>query len=276
MLTIIFSKDRPAQLNALLSSIELYDKETVFDPYVLYTYSSDEFKRGYEKCFEKPINRSIRIKKEKNFRQDLCNILLDNNWCNHQNYIMFLVDDMILRKEIPFIWEEAEQILDRPSMSCLSLRLGKNITWQYQKDQPTPQPNFVEEEKFLAWNRNTIPYPLYFNYPISVDGHIFKSRFIISLIKQTQFTQPNTFEGNLQKLVRRCPPMIACPRESLFINNTINRVQDLYPNKVGETISCSPKELNEKYLEGWEIDFNEMDFSKTVGAHQEYEIKWKI
>jgi len=128
MLTIIFSKDRPAQLNALLSSIELYDKETVFDPYVLYTYSSDEFKRGYEKCFEKPINRSIRIKKEKNFRQDLCNILLDNNWCNHQNYIMFLVDDMILRKEIPFIWEEAEQILDRPSMSCLSLRLGKNIT----------------------------------------------------------------------------------------------------------------------------------------------------
>ena len=212
---------------------------------------------------------------ETNFRQDLLSILSQIKNYQHSEYLTFLVDDMILRQEIPFTWEKAEQLISKPNMSCLSLRLGKNIKWQYQTANSTVQPAFKEEGKFLTWNRNTVPYPLYFNYPLSVDGHIFKSSFIISLIKQTQFTQPNTFEGNLQKLVRRCPPMMACPKESLFINNVVNRVQDLYPNKVGEKIGYSPEELNEKYLKGWEIDFESMDFSKTIGAHQEYEIIWR-
>ena len=48
--TIIFSKDRPAQLDLLLSSLEQNGNHLFDWSFVLYTYSDKEYQAGYDLC----------------------------------------------------------------------------------------------------------------------------------------------------------------------------------------------------------------------------------
>lgn len=284
MLTLIFSKDRPAQLHCLLESIWENDKERIFEPRILYTYSSEEFHEGYKKClyyWEQMLDHPSFIfapRKEENFREDLLNSFINLDLFNQHGYLMMLVDDMILRKSIDISWEIMERTLKMSNMCCLSLRLGANTTWQYQTNSPIsrmPSFNNREDGKILWWNRLSCSPVENFNYPLSTDGHIYKSSFIIPLIKQTQFKTPNQFEANLQQHVRKCPPFMSCPSESLFTNNVVNVCQYEYKNKFGEEFYYSLEELNEKYLSGQVIDYKNMGLENTRGCHQEFEIKWR-
>jgi len=282
MLTVIFSKDRACQLHCLLESIFCLDKEQIFEPTVIYNYSSDIYKNAYGKCIKYWLDKYNKDKRklsfllESNFRNDLLHTIDNNNqYYKHSEYLMFLVDDMILMKEIKSTWNEMQQILDMPNMCCLSLRLGRNTTWQYQTNSRLSLPSFKEHGNLLWWNRFSCPTNTNFNYPLSTDSHIYKRNFIVPITKQTEFKNPNQFEANLQRFVRKCPPYMSCLNESVFVNNVINICQYEFKNKYGVDVFESLESLNEKYMQDQIIDFANMDFDSVNGCHCEIPLKWR-
>jgi hypothetical protein len=87
---IIFSKNRPFQLHALLQSIDAFFLEPPANIYVIYT-SSDEWNPHYEAVFEHAAGVVTPVL-ESDFSNDVeecCSRTPDNG------YIMFCVDDLV-------------------------------------------------------------------------------------------------------------------------------------------------------------------------------------
>lgn len=264
LLTIIFSKDRAAQLNLLFDSMYYCDPICIFaNTVVLYKWSNDDFKHGYDKVIDIYEAEYIR---QSNFKKDILWVI-----AKHQpRHIMFLVDDMIMMRVPAFRMSDAYDLLASQPVATVSLRLGLNTTWQYQIDRPTMMPVAFRDYKDLkVWNRTPIPPTMNFNYPFSTDAHIFRSDLIVPIIEKTQFTFPNDFEAGLQTSVYQAPPLMACPAKSVFVNAPVNRVQDIYPNKAGDSHFISSRELNDKFLDGHKIDYGAIDFSQVRGCHEE-------
>jgi hypothetical protein len=264
LLTIIFSKDRAAQLDLLFESMIECDPEMVFEhTAVIYTCSHQRFQLGYDKVID--TYRADYIA-ESNFKANILDVIEKYK----PRHIMFLVDDMIMMRSLRFDITDAYNLLASQPVATVSLRLGLNTTWQYQINQPTMMPSSFREHKgLLIWNRTTIPPTMNFNYPFSTDGHIFRSDLIVPIIEKTQFTFPNDFEAGLQTSVYQAPPLMACPANSVFVNAPINRVQDVYPNKAGDSHFVSSIELNDRFLDGEYIRYHQIDFDGVRGCHEE-------
>ena len=93
---IVFSKDRACQLELFLRSMKFYFKE--FDQHiinVLYTYSNDKFKSGYDKLFTIHNDSNINyIKETQNFKNHIL-FLLDQD----KAYTIFFVDDIVFKND---------------------------------------------------------------------------------------------------------------------------------------------------------------------------------
>ena len=63
--------------------------------------------------------------------------------------------------------------------------------------------------------------------------------------------------------------------ESVLVNSPNNRVQDDFKNVSGSSFSFEQEDLNEKYLEGYIIDLEGIDFSNIKCPHQELNLSIK-
>ena len=72
--TIIFSFDRACQLHLLLESIEKNAKNT-FNINILYKFSNDEFKKGYELLKSKFININFIEEKNNEFKKQTLDLM---------------------------------------------------------------------------------------------------------------------------------------------------------------------------------------------------------
>jgi len=279
LLTIIFSKDRASQLDLLLRSFSRNDDQDVFENVaILYTVSNERFQYGYDILINNYYNDcdgdtyGIRWYKEQDFRTDLLNIIARHK----PSHIVFMVDDMIMMRPLAFAINDGFNLLANQPVATISLRLGHNTYWQYQTNSETMMPTVFKDVKngLYVWNRLTIPSTMNFNYPFSVDAHIFRTDLILPIIDAIPFTFPNDLEGGMQTHIHYAPPLMACQKMSAFINAPINRVQDKYPNRVGDTHSISSEELNDKFLDGLFIDYDSIDFDKVRGCHQELEMEF--
>jgi hypothetical protein len=137
-------------------------------------------------------------------------------------------------------------------------------------------PEFKADGQFLVWNRRSVAPITSFNYPLSVDAHIFRQEQARYWAAVTQFSNPNELESNwhLQN-EPNAPPLMACLPLSPMVNSPVNRVQDQYANKYGETFGFTSEELNIRYLDGDRIDLKSIDPDKVIGCHQEFEVRFK-
>jgi len=270
---IIFSKDRACQLHLLLESLQINDPYKVFDDvHVIYTNTSDEFDKGYDiTAREFP---DVEFHKQGLFKQDVMDLL---HSCESK-LMSFFVDDIILYRKIAFTEQDINDlfIANDTSLACMSLRLGSNVRILYQQNRTMYQPTFSENGGFYIWNRRTAPFLENYNYPMSVDGHIFRTEEMRKYAALVFFNNPNEFESNLTlEWAKIVPPLMACPIRSVIVNSPINRVQDQYRNKFGTVFSFSTKGLNDKYLDGKRIDLDSINPEKIVASHQELEVKFK-
>ena len=113
-----------------------------------------------------------------------------------------------------------------------------------------------------------------FGYPLSVDGHVFRTKDIMKLSKALNFANPNTYEAALQVYDTFPRNMMESYKHSKLVGIPVNVVQNVYPNKKGEKFGISAKELNDKFLADQFVDINKMDFSDIIGCHQEIEYKF--
>jgi len=264
---IIFSKNRPMQLNALLESLVakfpfaiLGDVKILFKSDKSYTQNYKELQRRYSNFTWKEESSS--------FKADLMNLMETDN-----DYISFLVDDII------FFGEINEDCIPRDSDLCFSLRLGKNCHYSHPADSTYSLPRFIEDTETISWFWPGCEYD--FGYPMSLDGHIFRSNEIRSMVSHVHFTNPNLLESALaysnpylhhtsgiSRVMRSYP-------ESKIVGVPVNRVNTQFENRYGRDFNFSEIELNHFFSQGKSIDIAKMQFSNINGPHKELEYVFK-
>lgn len=257
---IIFTKDRACQMRLLLESIDKH-ANGVFRLNAIYTASTPEFEQGYEQLKQDELSAGVTWIKQDNFKDDVLNALKTD--CK---YSCFFTDDDILYR--PVAAAEMLQELDTDNQTfCFSMRLGENVTYCYSMSCENILRNQEEVGNLIKfeWNKHFMD----FGYPLSVDGHIFRTPEITRLTKNSKFTNPNTFEAALQNFDNFPRPKMVAYKHSALVNTPVNIVQNVYENRQGEQYGITAKDFNAKYLAGEVISYDAIDFSKIIGCHQE-------
>lgn len=264
---IAFSKDRACQLELLLYTIKK-NAPGVFNVNIIYTFSNEEFKRGYDVVKEKYPEFNF-VQQTDNFKDDTLKLLNSN-----YEFSTFFTDDDIIYKPINSSEEIENLIKSDEDVFCFSLRLGENVTHCYTMNCENILKNQeVIEDKFIKWNW-AVHY-VDFGYPLSVDGHVFRTKEILKLVRNTPFHSPNTLEGNLQTFDNFPREKMVAYKTNVLVNTPNNIVNNTHPNLNGQKFAMSAKALNDKLLSGETLEFEAMDFSNIVGCHQELEFKFK-
>ena len=276
---IVFSKDRACQLDLFLRSVKK-NAEEFLDITVLYDSSNSDFEKGYQKLKDE---HDVRLIKQSRFYHDIKNILEDS-----KEYVCFFTDDDLIYQKISLTKENLEHIFKGP-VSCFSLRMGTNTVLReshgqiFQDNLPPKEEVFYVFDDIIAWNRTTVPTGGYWSYPLSVDGHIFRKSDIVSFVDEIICwadngcckkikENPNSFEATLQRFYFELPPLMACFNESVLVNSPNNRVQDDFENYSGNEFAFSQEDLTSKYLKGYIIDLDKIDFSNIKCPHQELKL----
>lgn len=260
--SIIFSKDRAMQLDLLLQSIYKNAPET-FNINVLYKFSDEEFERGYNILKEKYQN--VNFISENDFKSQTLNLLNQN-----YEYSCFFTDDDIIYNSFNET-DIIKTMSENPEIFCFSLRLGKNVKVCYSMKSENVLIPESENDNIIIWNWTK--HYMDFGYPLSVDGHIFKTKDILKLSTNIAYKNPNTFEAALQIFDTFPKQKMAAYKTSVLVNTPVNIVQSVFENRKAELFSYSVKDLNQLFLTGKRISLEEMDFTNIVGCHQELELK---
>ena len=271
---IIFSKDRAMQLHLLLESILLNFNVEDYKLNILYKASNDEYNRGYNMI--RDLYPQFTYKREENFKSDLMSLF------NDSEYTVFLTDDDIIYQSLKLNNDELHNIFMLTEANCFSLRLGLNTVNCYTMQRLNKLENFNKHSFFhdtdliepvISWKvgDGTNDYA----YPMSVDGHIFKTEYIKNLCEVLEYSNPNLFEGFLSNFGK--PEMIISSYEhSKLVNSPINRVQETIQNLSGMKYRYSVEDLNEMYLDGLILNLEKMNFNEITGCHQEIQPIFKL
>jgi hypothetical protein len=260
---IIFSKDRACQLELFLRSMKFYFKE--FDQHiinVLYTYSDNTFKDGYDKlfCIHNDDNINYIKENEYPFKKYVISLL------NQENpYTIFFVDDIIFKNNFTLDCKQFELFTHNDDILTLSLRLHPHLTYCYAASHVMNPPKF-DSDLLFKWYGSEGDY----GYPMSLDGHFFRTSDILTLTTMINFNNPNSYESMLA-----CYPInrmkMLCFEDSIIINNPINKVQHFNNNVHG---NISAEYLNDMFLDGNIIDFEYFKEIKNISCHQETKINF--
>jgi hypothetical protein len=129
-----------------------------------------------------------------------------------------------------------------------------------------PQPEFDQN---LVWS--WMDHSDDFGYPMSLDGHIFRTEDIFPLLSNLSFYNPNSLESILSKNPPHRTKMICLSRAPIF-NIPVNKVQNNYNNRHG---SISAAYLNDMFLSGYRISLKPLIGFNNIACHQEVDIRLK-
>lgn len=265
---LVWSKDRGCQLSCLLDSLKL-NSNGLFKTTVIYTWSNEEFKRGYRKTIE--LHNDVRFIVENGFRNTTLQVI---EGCSE--LICCMVDDDVFYRRTELTEPVIRDILNHVSDSVFSFRLGTNITvGDNFTNQPVQQPNFQGmaldgKDIALLWKNENYHSP--FHYPVSLDGVIFKRDWLLKRCQEISFDNPNRLEGNLQKFGKDFVYIIS-PLKSELTSIPINRVQDEFKNKTTNQISA--QELNNYWLDNTIINVKDLLNNECNCTHSNWIYKYE-
>tara|TARA_B100001778_G_C18603366_1_gene638454 strand:+ start:1200 stop:2126 length:927 start_codon:yes stop_codon:yes gene_type:complete len=300
--SIVFSKDRPLQLDLCLQSIK---KNFFADNQIIVLYTTSE---GYDKSYEKlaaEYPSVVFFKQSHNIFDDIQEVITSKPYSGRSEvyraiysdpveYITFFTDDDIIYRPLG-ITEKDVGLAFENNACCISLRLGVNTTMRDYGDGvlrgDTIPSEVMRLGNLLAWNRTSIPTGGYWAYPLSVDGHIFKvshmKKFVEELCvlnkhyancgevpraKHAWSQTPNEFESKLQRFFFDMPPLMTCPEYSAVVNSPNNRVQNTAANRSGDVYNYAALDLKDEFEDGRRISLENITLDEVVCPHQEINI----
>jgi hypothetical protein len=260
---IVFSKDRPLQLFALLSSYA----ELVRDPpllHVLYRASNDAYRAAYDEVLRLAPAPLGTVVAERAFRDDLLALLAGVG----APRVLFLVDDIVVIREVDL----APLLRLDPVRFVGSLRLGEHLRRNYAFDREQHLPRFrrasTGHPDLLCWRWKDGE--LDWGYPLSVDGHLFSTSEMRVLARDVAFAAPNSFEAALQVHLRRFRNRLGvCFRDARIVNVPCTRVQAEIENRSG---NVDPEDLLEVWRSGRRLDHRRLYGIRNESAHQEVDL----
>lgn len=225
---LIFSKDRPLQLHALLSSLEDRlgcDEKSVY----LVVYCSNLTIRAfYEDLVAQFLRLIVNVYFEdgRGFKANCISCLEGMTG----KYVMPLMDDDLIIEKVP-IRLLLPMVTDK---QIGSLRLGWSTTLNYTVGSKMMIPNLQsfdsEGNSFITWKWDEGS--LDWGYPWSLDGNIFLRQSLIERWDPVFFDNPNSLEGTF---AIRNPDMLKFQgvafKKQTLINLPFNKVQTTFANR---------------------------------------------
>lgn len=241
---LVFSRDRPLQLDGLLTSFDLHAGDLQRSVTVLHHSSSPLFQLAYLDV-AKAHRRHVFWRQSPSFGDDV------REWIAGQgHYIGFLVDDDLFIRGAPPV----ETCRPRQDEACFSLRLHyptRSWPWRTQSE-------------------------LDYGYPLALDGHIFRRQTIVDLL-DFPFDDPTRLEAGLAAQADSLPfPLIACDLQQCLVGIPANRVSPTSGMPFMRDERYTPAVLLERYLEGWRLSPRGMGVEKVCSAHEELPLAFEL
>lgn len=249
---LVFSRDRPLQVDALLRSLERHATDVTRTVTVLYRSSGGDFESGYM------LARSrwpwAWFAPEIDFRYQV------ETWFEQATETVgFLCDDDAFYRPAP-------AVIELP----FSFRLGLNCRFQHPTglEQIAPTP-FGDIADGLSWSWRDADGD--FGYPLSLDGHVYRKPTLENPWP-AGYVDPTTLEAALASNAASFKPlMMHSPGHSCLVSIPANRVTEHSHNPIMPN-GPSVDELADAYVHGRTLALDEMDFSGVQGAHWEVEL----
>jgi glycosyltransferase involved in cell wall biosynthesis len=255
---IIYSKDRPLQLEALLESIE-YNVHGINAIKVIYKASNPAFEKAFltvKTRFKNIEFINEAAQKKSNFKK----ITLKTIEQCTSKYIILAVDDNLVTAPIDIAKTIAQ--LESTKAFGAFFRMGLNIhysvTEQNNKYYETP-PLVQLDDEMYAWQFGADTNYKYtycsgeWHYPTSIDMSLFRKDDLLSELNPIQFNSPNTLEGNWSCTIpKKMRKVGICFRTSKCINVPLNSVKNGQPLP---NMNISVQELLQKYNQGYVLNW---------------------
>ncbi|HEX2084848.1 MAG TPA: glycosyltransferase [Solirubrobacteraceae bacterium] len=259
---VVFSKDRPAQLDLLLQSIERHFAEwRTVNLTVVHVAADERAARGYERV--RALHPQIAFVDEATTRGTFRDITL--SLLGRSPRVAFLMDDQLFKA--PFTLDRPElRLLDSdPEVMCVSLRMDPGMDYCYALDRRVPVPAF-EDGTVWRWRDADGDWA----YPMSLDAHIFRTDELLPLMRALPFANPNTLESALADHPLAHAKLVCLP-VAPTVNIPDNRVQDVFANRHGAGDAAA---LTERFLAGDRLDLEPLIGLRTPSPHHEIPLPW--
>ena len=254
---LAFSKDRPAQLDLLLRSIKRFVPSPVGTS-VVFTASTALHDEGYAVVrADHPWVEWVDEREAGGFKAATLHLV-----ARAGERIAFLVDDIVFTHPLELGAAPLAALDADPDVLCCSLRLDPGKTYCYALDRPmTPPPATTWEWAGMDGD---------WGYPMSLDGHVFRTAQIAPLLERLDYHNPNALEAALAA----APPALAkatCFDVARIVNVPDNRVQDTAPNRHG---GGSADWLTPALLAGGRLDLEPFAGLTAPSVHHEVPLRF--
>lgn len=258
---LVFSRNRPVQLHALLCSLgKMFTGiERVV---VLYAASSPAYADAYRDVFRLGFGVATEYVRQDDGSGFRC-LLLKQLASVATPVVSMLVDDMIAIAECDV--SALCQFVDDQTVP--SMRLGMNCRYSYAQSRHVGLPHDIETlpSGLLKWTWENGD--AHWGYPLSVDGHLFRTREMLALLRPLRFEAPNSLENALQvhrqAFERRRG---VCHRTSRLVNAPYNLVQTEASNAHGQ---LGAEWFLRQWQRGYQLDWERMIDTEIGSVHQE-------
>jgi len=258
--SVIFSKDRPAQLDLLLRSIERCvtgDGEVS----VLYKESDPTYHRGYG-LVEARHPEFTFVPETTTLRFDFQAIALGRP----EKYFQCLMDDDVYVRPFSLADPEFVQYAGDPEIVALVLRMSPEMDYCYTQNVITDPPEFAEDGTW-RWHGRFDDW----GYPYSVDGSIWTMDRVAHVLKHGPYESLNALEPCL--LAAMTAPKALCYKKPRLLGIPHNNVQDAFRQNRHE--GGGPVEMNERFLAGEQIRWEPIAAIEARSPHVAVEYEWE-
>lgn len=283
--TIIFSKDRPLQLDLCLKSIK---KNLVGSDAITVTVI-ENYSEKYLGALETLQSEYPEVNFIKQYDSDLFKCIWVYLSTQQAHFpVAFFTDDGILFKEQDV--RAICKVMESTDCVTYSMRMGLNVVRREHQGRSFPdricsspeKSHMDQENRVLYWLKTAKNYGNYWSYSHSVDGHVFRYEDIfdwtdalatLSCHKKIKCKTPNDYESGLQMFWCSTMPCMSGPLQSCYVNSPNNRVSGNFEdNSSGDTHYCSPDELLRLYEQGKRIDPSKIPIGHIDCPHTEIDI----
>lgn len=272
---LILSKNRACQLHLLLESIcqyapNLFDKITI-----IYRATDQLYLEGYDLLQSRHLLPNLEWQLDKDFYTDFISYLAHND----SELFCGITDDCVFYRSTEFTSNFLEEQFKNPDLFCATLRMGQNtilqdyLQWRFQP--PIEYPILVSPN-FIMWNWMIRDPDENYGYPISLDGHIYRTKEMYDLTQIYELRTLRSWEGvlagRIRDLIQR--PLMLAGKESSLYSIPVNCCQE--PSMIaGAQFSYPISYLNCEYLDGNIIDLQDITKKDVIWCHYELPLYFK-
>lgn len=272
------SCDRAAQLHLLIDSIHK-NAPNLFDIYINYLATNDEFDRGYQKLIQADLGEFCRFQRRNHYGYDLLNFIRSQSG----GIFAHIVDDMIFFKPTVCSQEDISTIMQDKSVFCFNFRVGLNVTvtdYVLQRKVQIP-PHEIVFNKYIKWNYREVPgtmWDSYWAFEAPLDGFVARADDILWICENENISEwwyPAHYEKAFcynGKRNQHDRHYMISPLQSEVFSNQLNVVHGL-GFRTNKRFNMTANEINQRYLQGWKFDLSSMDCSNINCAHDEVPVK---